>query len=41
MSGVWGGMRFDLQAVSDTLTFRKLPTLWVMVTLTEAQRGEG
>lgn len=35
LSGVWNGLRFDLQAVPDTLTFRKLPTLWVMVTLTE------
>lgn len=35
LSGVWRGLRFDLQAVPDTLTFRKLPTLWVMVTLTE------
>lgn len=35
MSGVWNGARFDLQAVPDTLTFRKLPVLWVMVTLTE------
>ena len=35
MSGRWGGVRFDLQAVPDTLTFRKLPVLWVMVTLTE------
>lgn len=35
MSGVWSGARFDLQAVPDTLTFRKLPVLWVMVTLTE------
>ena len=35
LSGAWNGLRFDLQAVPDTLTFRKLPTLWVMVTLTE------
>ena len=35
MAGVWQGARFDLQAVPDTLTFRKLPVLWVMVTLTE------
>ena len=35
MSGVWNGVRFDLQAVPDTLTFRKLPALWVLVTLTE------
>ena len=36
MAGTWAGARFDLQAVPDTLTFRKLPALWVMVTLTEA-----
>ncbi len=35
-AGVWNGARFDLQAVPDTLTFRKLPVLWVLVTLTEA-----
>ena len=37
LAGQWQGLTFDLQAVPDTLTFRKLPTLWVMVTLTEAQ----
>lgn len=30
-----GPHRFDLQAVTDTLTFRKLPALWVMVSLPE------
>ncbi|WP_135449684.1 hypothetical protein [Tabrizicola caldifontis] len=30
------GLTFDLQALPDTLTFRKLPALWVMVTLPEA-----
>lgn len=35
MSGVWNGARFDVQAVPDTLTFRKLPVLWVLITLTE------
>ncbi len=35
MAGRFQGHSFDLQAVSDTLTFRKLPSLWVMVTLTE------
>lgn len=29
------GLAFDLQAIPDTLTFRKLPALWVMVTLPE------
>jgi hypothetical protein len=41
MAGTWGGRRFDLQAVPDTLTYRKLPTLWVMLTLTEAQPARG
>jgi hypothetical protein len=36
MSGRRKGIAFDLQAVPDTLTFRKLPALWVMVTLAEA-----
>lgn len=27
------GAAFDLQAIPDSLTFRKLPALWVMVTL--------
>ena len=36
VAGDWGGRRFDLQAVPDTLSYRKLPVLWVMVTLTEA-----
>lgn len=33
LSGVWQGDTFDLQAVPDTLTFRKLPALWLLVTL--------
>lgn len=28
-----GGDAFDLQAIPDSLTFRKLPALWVMATL--------
>lgn len=36
MAGRRSGLAFDLQAIPDTLTFRKLPALWVMVTLTEA-----
>lgn len=42
MAGRWQGLPIDLQVVPDTLTFRKLPSLWVMVTLTEPQpvRGE-
>lgn len=35
MTGHRDGLAFDLQAVPDTLTFRKLPALWVMVTLPE------
>jgi len=41
MAGVWNGARFDLQVVPDTLTFRKLPVLWVLITLTEAVRVPG
>lgn len=33
MSGRKDGLTFDLQAIPDSLTFRKLPALWVMVTL--------
>jgi hypothetical protein len=36
MTGRRGALSFDLQAVPDSLTFRKLPTLWVLVTLPEA-----
>lgn len=35
MTGRRGPHGFDLQAVTDTLTFRKLPALWVMVSLPE------
>lgn len=35
MTGRRNGLSFDLQAVPDTLTFRKLPALWVLVTLPE------
>jgi hypothetical protein len=35
MTGGRNGLAFDLQAVPDTLTFRKLPALWVLVTLPE------
>ena len=41
LAGNYAGLRFDLQAVPDTLTFRKLPALWVMVTLTEPQALTG
>ena len=36
MTGRRNGLSFDLQAVPDTLTFRKLPALWVLITLPEA-----
>lgn len=35
VTGHLGPHAFDLQALPDSLTFRKLPTLWVMVTLPE------
>ena len=34
VAGDYRGFSFDLQAVPDTLTFRKLPALWLLVTLT-------
>ena len=33
MTGRRDGLSYDLQAIPDTLTFRKLPALWVLVTL--------
>lgn len=33
LAGRYEGHEFDLQAVPDTLTFRKLPALWVLVSL--------
>lgn len=33
MTAYQGSLGFDLQLVADSLTFRKLPTLWLMVTL--------
>jgi len=35
MTGRRNGLAFDVQAVPDTLIFRKLPALWVMVSLPE------
>ncbi|WP_284165199.1 hypothetical protein [Frigidibacter sp. SD6-1] len=35
MTGRRGDRSFDLQVVPDSLTFRKLPALWVMVSLPE------
>jgi hypothetical protein len=37
MTGHLGPHAFDCQAVQDSLTFRKLPALWVMLTLPETQ----
>lgn len=33
LNGTYRGQTFDLQTVPDSLTFRKLPALWVLVTL--------
>lgn len=35
ISGSYKGLTFDIQAVPDTLNVRKLPTLWLLVTLPE------
>ncbi|MCX7288517.1 MAG: hypothetical protein NTW20_13430 [Rhodobacterales bacterium] len=35
MTGTRRDLSFDLQALPDTLSFRKLPALWVLVTLPE------
>lgn len=35
MTGHRADLAYDLQVVPDTLTFRKLPALWVLVTLPE------
>ena len=35
ISGTYDGHTFDLQAVPDTLNMRKLPALWLLVTLPE------
>jgi hypothetical protein len=35
ISGQFETHLFDLQVVADTLTYRKLPALWLLVTLTE------
>lgn len=37
LAGAHRGARFDLRVVADTLTTRKLPALWLLVTLTEPQ----
>lgn len=33
LGGAYCGVEADIQVLSDTLTFRKLPALWVLVTL--------
>ena len=35
ISGTYRGLTFDIQAVPDTLNVRKLPTLWLLVSLPE------
>lgn len=35
ISGTYRGHTFDIQAVPDSLNFRKLPTLWLLVSLPE------
>lgn len=37
LNGRHAGQLFDLQVVPDTLTFRKLPSLWLMVTVPSPQ----
>jgi hypothetical protein len=41
MTGRRAGLAYDLQAIPDTLSFRKLPALWVMVTLPAPQPVSG
>lgn len=36
LSGTYRGLTFDIQIVPDTLNFRKLPSLWLLVSLAEA-----
>ncbi|MFO1047085.1 MAG: hypothetical protein U1E52_04210 [Geminicoccaceae bacterium] len=37
LAGRFAGHAVDIQAVPDALTFRKLPVLWLLVSLTEPQ----
>lgn len=41
LAGRFEGHAVDLQVVPDTLTFRKLPALWLLATLTEPQPVAG
>ena len=36
LSGQYRGQKFDIQVVPDTLSYRKLPTLWLLVSLPAA-----
>lgn len=41
ISGAYRGHTFDVQVAPDMLSFRKLPTLWLLVTLPEAMPVRG
>jgi len=41
LSGTRGGHRFDLRVLPDMLSYRKLPALWLMVTLIAPQPVRG
>ncbi len=41
LSGQIDGTTFDMQVMPDTLTYRKLPALWLMVTLPEPMPVRG
>jgi hypothetical protein len=41
ISGEYEGRTFDIQAVPDTLNYRKLPTLWVLVSMVEPMPVRG
>lgn len=41
LNGRYQGHLFDLQVIPDTLSVRKLPCLWLMVTLAEPQPTHG
>jgi hypothetical protein len=36
LNGIYRGRLFDLQALPDTLTYRKLPSLWLLVSIPES-----
>lgn len=37
LTGIYGGQSFQVQTIIDTLSTRKLPSLWMMITLPEPQ----